>query len=69
MANALDTYLKSRNLGDADFGQVIGRDRSYVSKLRRGLVTPSLELAGVIERLSMGEVPMQSWLADESEAA
>ena len=57
---------------DEDFALLIGKDRTIVSKIRRGVVRPTLEVAGVIEERTGGEVPMQAWLdakADASEAA
>lgn len=71
MSTALDDYLKRHGIGDADFGVLIGRDRTMVSKLRRGLLRPTLEVAAAIETNTGGEVPMQSWVepAAEQEAA
>lgn len=62
MSTALDTYLKDKGIGDAEFAPLIGRDRSMVSKLRRGIVRPTLDLADAIERETGGAVPIRSWL-------
>lgn len=62
MCTPLDAYLKAANIGDADFAIRIGRDRTLVSKLRRGLLKPTLEIAGKIEAESGGAVPMQAWI-------
>ncbi|MFV1919159.1 hypothetical protein VPH46_06970 [Sphingomonas sp. MJ1 (PH-R8)] len=63
MSTALDAYLNRERIKDADFAPLIGRDRSMVSKLRRGLVRPTLELADRIEQKTNGEVPIRSWLS------
>lgn len=69
MANPLDTYLKQSAIGDADFAGLIGRDRSMVSKLRRGVVRPTLDVAAAIERSTDGAVPMQAWADSSPEQA
>lgn len=65
MSTALDTYMDREGLKDADFAPKIERDRSMVSKLRRGVVRPTLELADRIERETNGAVPIRSWLISE----
>lgn len=67
MSTALDAYLKSAAILDADFAPMIGRDRSMVSKLRRGRVRPTLDLADAIERATAGQVPIRSWLNVETD--
>lgn len=69
MSTVLATYMKARQLSDADFGVSINRERSMVSKIRRGIILPTLELAATIESVTGGEVPMQSWVSLESEGA
>jgi hypothetical protein len=59
---ALDTYLRERSISDAEFGAIINRDRTIVSKLRRGVLLPTLEVAGAIEVATDGQVPMQAWV-------
>lgn len=68
MSTALHRYLKDRGIDDADFAPKIDRDRSMVSKLRRGIVRPTLDLAAAIERATDGDVSIRSWLPDESVA-
>lgn len=65
MSTDLNRYLNDRGIKDAEFAILIERDRSMVSKLRRGLVRPTLDLAAAIERASNGEVSLRSWLAAE----
>jgi len=74
MSTALDTYLSRERIRDAEFADRIGRDRSMVSKIRRGIVRPTIDLAAIIERETNGEVTMQSWAtsrqaSDTQEAA
>jgi transcriptional regulator with XRE-family HTH domain len=65
MSTPLAAYLKKAGIRDADFADQIGRDRTMVSKLRRGTVRPTLDLAAVIERETSGGVPMQAWTAEQ----
>ncbi|APR52012.1 helix-turn-helix domain-containing protein [Sphingomonas koreensis] len=62
MSTTLDAFLDRHGIKDADFAPRIGRDRSMVSKLRRGVVRPTIDLAATIERETGGEVTMQSWV-------
>jgi hypothetical protein len=63
MNTDLDTYMKEEGINDAVFALKIGRHRSVVSKLRRGLLQPTLSIAAAIETQSGGRVTMQSWVA------
>jgi hypothetical protein len=69
MSTALDSYLTDNKIKEADFGPLIGRDRSMVSKLRRGIVRPSIDLADVIERVTGGAVPLKAWVEPAAEQA
>lgn len=69
MTTALDAYLTAEGIKDADFAPLIDRDRSMVSKLRRGIVRPSIELADAIEKASQGAVPIKAWLPDSNAQA
>jgi len=62
MSTALDDYMKREKVSDADLSAEIGRDRSIVSRLRRGKITPTLEIAAAIEKATDGRVPMASWV-------
>ena len=46
----LQTYMDKKGLSDADLAGKIGKDRSLVSKYRRGKVVPSLDVIAKIER-------------------
>lgn len=49
MMISFDTFARTHGLTDATIAKAIGRDRSVVSRMRRGLCRPSLETAAVIE--------------------
>lgn len=69
MSTSLDRYLKDAGISDADFATRIGCDRSMVSKLRRGVLRPTLDKAAAIEGATGGAVTMQSWSAQRDAAA
>lgn len=64
MITPLASYMDREGINDAEVATLIGRDRSMVNKLRRGIVRPTLDLAGVIEKKTNGAVPMSAWLAE-----
>jgi hypothetical protein len=69
MITPLDDYMKRHSLNDAGFATRIGKDRSLVNRIRRGVIRPTLEVASQIEVETEGEVPMQSWTLTKGEAA
>lgn len=69
MSTPLDAYLRRESVNEADFAARIGRDRSMVNKLRRGVIKPTLELAATIEIETSGEVTMGSWVAPADQPA
>ena len=68
MINALQSYMEREKVSDTAFSEMIGRDRSVVSRLRRGKMLPSLEVAAVIENVTSGKVPMSSWVPTKAGA-
>jgi DNA-binding transcriptional regulator YdaS (Cro superfamily) len=62
MSTPLQTFMDREKIGDADFAALIGKDRTLVNRLRRGLVRPTLDVASQIETVTKGEIPMQSWV-------
>ena len=62
MNTPLASYMDRNNINDADFAALIGKDRTLVNRLRRGLVRPTLDVAAEIEAKTGGEVPMQAWI-------
>lgn len=67
MTTPLSAYMERNKIGDAEFGALIGKDRSLVNRLRRGDVRPTLEVAAQIETITEGEIPMQAWVAELSD--
>lgn len=61
MSTPLATYMEREEISDADFAALIGKDRSLVNRLRRGLVRPTLDVAAEIEAKTSGAIPMQAW--------
>ncbi len=52
----LAAYMKLAKLTDAALAERVGRDRSTITKIRRGQTRPSLDLAVKIAALSDGMV-------------
>lgn len=62
--------MDREKVNDAEFASLIGKDRTLVNRLRRGIVKPTLEVAAEIEAKTGGAVTMQAWLtAPHSTAA
>lgn len=61
MTTPLADYMQREGISDADLATLIERDRSFVNKLRRGVVRPTLDLAATIEDRTNGGVTMQAW--------
>jgi len=66
MKTELDSFMKSKGVSDAELAALIGKDRTLVNRLRRGLVRPTLDVAARIEAVTSGEIKMQSWVQDEA---
>lgn len=69
MDTPLASYMDRKEISDAAFASLIGKDRTLVNRLRRGIVRPTLDVAAEIEALTNGEVSMQSWVSAQSAAA
>lgn len=59
---SLAQHLNEVGLKQADFAAALGISQGLVSKLARGLVTPSLDLAFRIEWETGGKVPASQWV-------
>ena len=46
---------------DAQAAERFARDRAHISKLRRGKARPSYELMLLINKVSKGEVGLETW--------
>lgn len=69
MSTPLSAYMERNAIKDDEFAVLIEKDRSLVNRLRRGQVRPTLEVAGKIEEVTNGEVPMQAWVLPEGQIA
>lgn len=58
----LARYMSAEKIDDAAFATLIGKDRSIVNRIRRGLMRPTLDVAATIESKTGGAVTMQSWI-------
>lgn len=65
----LTDFLRDQGMSQRAFAEMVGVDRSIVSRLARREMRPSLELAFEIERATAGRVPAESWLAPDDGAA
>lgn len=62
MTTILEIYMREAGIDDASLGEQIGKDRTTVSRLRRGILKPTLEVAAAIESVTDGAVPIRSWI-------
>jgi DNA-binding transcriptional regulator YdaS (Cro superfamily) len=69
MSTPLSSYMQQTGVDDAAFAALIGKDRTVVNRIRRGLVRPTLEVAAEIEAKTNGAVTMQSWFPSKASAA
>lgn len=59
----LATYLDARNISQREFSRLLEVDPSIVSRLVRGQMRPSLDLAVRIEKLTKGHIRPSYWIA------
>lgn len=52
----LRDWMKLKSMSDEAVAMAIGRDRSFVTKLKNETLRPSIETAAAIQRLSEGQV-------------
>ncbi len=60
--STLTEYLEAMSISQKAFADLVGVDRSIISRLSRREMRPSLELAFAIERATGGAVAANSWL-------
>lgn len=60
----LADFMKAADLKDTDFAERIGMDRTFVSRLRRGLVKPSIKTVVAIERATGGAVKARDFVEE-----
>ena len=61
----LDNYMRVMRLTDADLAELVGVDRSTVSRVRRGKTRPSWDLIRKIRTASEGLVTADDFLEEE----
>lgn len=61
----LSDYLEQNNLTDAEFGVMIGKDRSSVTRLRAGSTKPSWDTAQKIADATHGAVTPNDFLPEQ----
>ena len=64
----LDQYMSARDLRDHDLALKVGVDRSYLSKIRRGLVNPTWQVICRICEATGGEVQPNDFLPTDTAA-
>jgi transcriptional regulator with XRE-family HTH domain len=62
----LHTYLTENRIRQDDFAKLVGTTQGMVSRLVRGRIQPSLDLAVRIQRATKGEVSAASWIKEPS---
>lgn len=62
----LKSYLEAFDGNQQALAAYLGISRPHVSLLLSGRKKPSLQLAGRIEKLTGGAVPMTAWIDDEA---
>jgi len=65
----LKEYLSMKDMTDAQFSELLGKERSVVTKYRLGKVMPPLEVIAEIERATKGAVSFRDFLAPSSGVA
>lgn len=58
----LQEYMKLKGLNDEEMAALIGKERTLVSKYRRGKVEPPLEVIAAIEEATERAVSFQDFL-------
>ena len=62
----LSDWLSENEISDADFGAMIGRSRSAVSRLRREETQPDWETAASIRSATNGAVTPNDFLPEQA---
>lgn len=57
----LASWLKKRDCSHEQFAEMVGAHRTQVFRAVRGKRRPGLDLAVLIERVTGGAVPVESW--------
>ena len=65
----LDDFMRLKGISDDGMGKILSKDRTIVSKYRRGSVMPPLSVIALIEKETDGAVSFRDFLPREGEAA
>jgi transcriptional regulator with XRE-family HTH domain len=68
-AMKLTDYMSLKGLSDEEMGNLIGKERSVVSKYRSGAITPTLQTIARLEEITDRAVSFRDFLAQEESAA
>ena len=58
----LQAWLKAADITAAEFARRLEYDPSNMSKLLKGAIRPTLEMAFRIERATAGQIPASAWV-------
>lgn len=58
----LGEYLKQTGMRQEDLASAVHVTQATVSRLARGVMSPSVELAAAIKRATQGAVDFESWV-------
>lgn len=60
----LADFMDAAGIKDPEMAERIGKDRTFVSRLRRGLVKPSVDTVVAIERATGGAVKARDFVEE-----
>jgi len=60
----LKSWLEAANVTQAELARRCGYDRHNMSKLVKGLIRPTLDMAFKLERVTSGTIPASAWAQD-----
>lgn len=62
----LEEWMQNNSVSDADLAGRVGRDRTIISKLRKGQIKPSIKVLLAITRLTDGQVTIEDFMPEQS---
>lgn len=68
MRMKLETYLREKKLTDAAFAVEVSSSQSQISRIRRGVSSPSWDLADRIAKATKGKVTANDLIKDRPKA-
>ena len=61
----LEEWMHENKVSDADLAGRVGRDRTIISKLRKGQIKPSLEVLVAVTRITEGQVTVNDFMPEQ----